>query len=208
MNKTVKLLTQIVFYGSIWGIIEATLGHILHYIPATIAGSIMFPIASLILYKAYQKTESKASLFYIATVAATIKAVDFFIPGLSIFKTINPMLSILFEALVVIFVLGMLTSKKPITKYLALPIASISWRTIFIAWMGLQYITTGNLAKYLTSFSLAFNFVIISGLISGLIATLLIYLDTKVEFKFKGIDTKPIFASILLIMAFIITYSL
>jgi hypothetical protein len=206
MNK--KLWVQVLFFGSIWGILEATIGHVLHFIPATIAGSIMFPIASVILYKAYQKTESRFSLFYIGGVASAIKAVDFLLPQLSVFKTINPMISIVLEALVVVLVAQLLISKSPTKKYIALPIASITWRSLFISWMGLQYVTTGNLAPYIKTFGAGFEFVVISGLLSGLIASLFIYVADKVTFKLPEINNNIIYASGLFIIAIITTYTL
>jgi len=207
MNNKLKLLTQIIFYGSIWGIIEATLGHVLHFIPVTIAGSIMFPIAGSILYKAYQKTNSKASLFYIGVVAATIKSVDFFLPAISIYKTINPMMSILMEAVVVVVVVGLLVSKKPVQVYSSLIIASVLWRTLFVGWMGVQYQLTGNLAPYITSASNIAQFVLISGLLSGVLASGLLYLVRIVRLDFKW-DSKPLFASVLLVIAWVVTYTL
>ncbi len=208
MKNNLKLFTQIIFYGALWGFIEATLGHVLHFIPITIAGSIMFPIAGLILYKAYNKTNSKMALFYIGIVAATIKSVDFLLPQLSVYKTINPMISILFESLVVVLVITMLTSKKPVNKYLALPIASISWRTMFILWMSLQFVLTGNLAPYIKSFNAGFEFVVISGLLSGAIASGLIYIESKIKFSFSKLDYSPALTSLLLVIALIATYTL
>lgn len=208
MNKKLKLFTQIIFFGSIWGILEATIGHILHFIPATIAGSIMFPLAAYVLYKGYEKTKSKASLFYMGVIAAMIKSVDLFLPQISIFKTINPMLSILLESLVVVLVVNMLLSKNNIVKYAALPVASVAWRSIFIAYMAGQYALTGNLAPYISTFSAGFEFVVISGLLSGLIASSIIYLDSKVHFSFRKIDSYPILASFLLVVALITTYTL
>jgi|LGOV01.1.fsa_nt_gb hypothetical protein len=208
MSRNIKLLIQVIFFGSIWGILEATVGHVLHFIPTTIAGAVMFPIASLILYKAYLKTDSKAAMFYVAVVAAMIKSVDFLLPSLSIYKTINPMISILLESLVVIAVVSLLVSRKPATKYIALPIASVGWRLLFISWMGIQYITTGNLARYIMTFSAAVEFVVISGVMSGFFASVLLYFESKFTFTISRVDSRPIFASILLITALITTYTL
>lgn len=208
MNKTIKLITQIIFFGSIWGILEATIGHLLHFIPVTIAGSIMFPIASYVLYKGYERTQNKWSLFYMGVVAASIKSIDLLLPQISIYKTINPMISILLESLVVVAVVSFLVSKKPHHRYLALPIASVGWRTIFIAYMGVQFILTGNLAPYIKTFSSGFEFVVITGILSGGIASILIYLDGKLDFQIKKIDRYPLLASILLIIAIITTYTL
>lgn len=208
MNKNMKLVTLVIFYGSIWGILEATLGHLLHFIPVTIAGSIMFPIASYILYKAYKKTDSKRALIYIGIVAASIKAIDFLLPALSIYKTINPMISILLEALVVAFVIKMITKEENKTSYLALPIASISWRTVFITYMGIQFIITGNMAPYIRTLQAGLTFVVFSGLLSGLLASLLIFIDRHYLGKIKNFEIKPVYAMALLIIAAITTYTL
>ena len=83
-NKKIKLFTQIIFYGALWGFLEATLGYVLHWIPTLIAGTIMFPIASVILLRAYNKTKSKSALLYIGLVAATIKSIDLLLPSFSV----------------------------------------------------------------------------------------------------------------------------
>lgn len=206
MNK--KIWVQILFYGSLWGLLEATVGHVLHFIPATIAGTIMFPIAGAILYKAYKKTQSRFALFYIGIIAATIKSVDFLLPQLNMYKTLNPMISIVLEAMVVVLIVNLLVSESPAKKYIALPIASVSWRAIFISWMGLQYVLTGNLAPYITSFGAGFEFVVISGMISGLIASIFIFVLDKVTFKLPELSNKWIYATGLLVIAIISTYSL
>ncbi len=206
INK--KQVIQILFYGSLWGILEATIGHVLHFIPATIAGSIMFPIAGIILYKAYQKTESRQSLFYIGVIAASIKSVDLLLPQLSIYKTINPMISILLEAFVVVLVVNLLISSSPQKKYIAFPIASIGWRAIFISWMGFQYVTTGNLAPYITSFAAGFEFVILVGLLSGAIASIAVFVLDEIRFKVPELSSKWMYATGLFIIAIITTYTL
>ena len=208
MSKKIKLLTTVVFFGSIWGLLEATIGHVLHFIPATIAGSIMFPIAAFILYKTYKKTDSKAALFYVGLVAAMIKSVDLLLPSLSIYKTINPMISILLESLVVVAVITLVISKKPQLSYTALPIASIAWRSIFIGYMGIQFAVTGNLAPYIKTLQAGVNFVIIGGLLSGALASLLIFLDRHYIHKLNSITIRPVYATLLFIAALITTYTL
>jgi len=70
--KKQKALFTIIFYGSIWGILEATLGYVLHLVPTFISGLIMFPIATFILVRAYQVLGSKKSILYIGLIAAAI----------------------------------------------------------------------------------------------------------------------------------------
>lgn len=210
-NKKMKLLVQIIFFGAIWGLFEATVGHYIHYLPALISGSIMFPIASVILYQAYQKTSSKSALLYIAFIAVAIKSVDFLLPlpyG-NPFKVINPMIAIIVEALFVYAVIRLLQSNKKALRLTALPIASILWRTGFVLYMGIQYVVTGNLASYIATSNGLITFIIIDGLVSGLMALVLVEgsraLSSKWNFRF---EIKPVYAGILTALALIATFTL
>ena len=203
-----KLIMQVLFYGSLWGLLEATIGYVLHFVPALIAGSIMFPIASIILYKAYNSTKSKMSLFYIGLVASAIKGVNLFLPQFTIFKTINPMMSIILESLVVVLVVSMLVSEKPVLKYTALPIASLVWRFAFIGWGGLVFVVNGFQATLISEFSFMFNFLVLGGLLSGAIATGLLFISTKVKLETSKFDFHPLLASSLLMVAVLATYLL
>jgi hypothetical protein len=205
---TKKTLTQILFFGSIWGIVEASLGYVLHLLPATIAGSILFPIAGLILYRAYNVTGSKTALFYIGLVAAMIKSVNFLLPQYSIFKTINPMMSIVLESLLVVVVIAMITSKHPVNKYLALPVASVAWRTVFVLWMAVQYVTTGNLAPYILDLSSIVKFVLLVGLLSGVIGSLFVWIHDHVTFQLPSLSHRISLASFLFALALLLTYTL
>ena len=102
-----KNLPIIILFGSLWGIIEATLGYLLHLLPVSIyiSGTVLFPLVTWILYKAYTLTNSKTALMSIGILAALIKSVDFLLPFGSPFKIINPMISIIFESLAVVFVI-------------------------------------------------------------------------------------------------------
>jgi len=208
-NKKLKLLTQIIFYGALWGFIEATLGYALHWIPTLIAGTIMFPIASVILLRAYNKTNSKKAILYIGMVAASIKSIDLFLPSYSIFKTINPMTSIVLESLLVFVVVMMFTSEKITNKIAAAQIASIGWRVGYVAFMTVQFAFTGFVAYSISSVAHVLEFVVFSGVIGGLLATGLIYLDSSLKYKFNfKLDIKPAFAAGLLLIAAVATFIL
>jgi len=203
-----KKLTTILFYGALWGILEATVGHFLHFIPATIAGAIMFPIASTILINAYLKTNSKSSLIYIGAIASLIKAVDFLLPSLSVYKTINPMISIIFEALLVVGVVAVLSMDKLPSNVLGMQVASISWRAVFLGYMAFLSITTGLYVPYLNDMNLLVTFLVIQGILSGVLATGLYYatrLLRKLEFELK---MNPVVSFGLLIAAVVATYYL
>ncbi len=205
-NKNFKLLTQIIFYGALWGFIEATLGYALHWIPTLIAGTIMFPIASTILLRAYNKTNSKKALLFIGMVAATIKSLNLFLPSYSVFKTINPMMSIVLESLLVFAVVVMFTSEKITNKIAAIQIASIGWRVGYVLFMTAQFVFTGYVATSISSVNNFLGFVVLSGVLSGMFALGFIYIDTvlinKINFK---LDTKPVFAAGLFLLAAVAT---
>ncbi len=208
-NKKIKLLTQIIFYGALWGFVEATLGYALHWIPTLIAGTIMFPIAAAILMRAYNKTNSKKALLYIGMVAASIKSIDLFLPSYTIFKTINPMVSIVLESLLVFAVVMLFTSEKVTNKIAAAQIASIGWRVGYVMFMTAQFIFTGYVAVSIASMANFMQFVILSGAISGLMATAFIYFDTSLSHKFNfKFDMKPAFAAGLLLIAAVATFIL
>ena len=204
-----KYITQILFYGSLWGFLEATIGHVLHFIPWTIAGSIMFPIASVILIKAYVKLESKTALIYIAAVASMIKAVDLFLPAISVYKTINPIIAFFLEGLLLVGVIGIVMKDTVKSNVLAMQVASISWRALFIGYMAIQFVLSGNLAPYITDINFAIDFLIIQGVISGFLATGLYYGYSYISKKENlRLTLHPLMSISLFAVAIVATYLL
>ena len=206
MKQKSQLIIEIIFFGAIWGILEATLGYVLHLIPAFIAGIVMFPIAAIILIRAYMRLQSKLALLGIGFVAAMIKSVNLLLPGMNIWKTINPIISIIFEACLVVGVISLLSSNKRAYQIVALPIASIGWRLLYLAYAGLQIPLTQHISAHLKSIEAAFSFVILSGLLSGLIATAL-YFTMQHLTKGKPILLKirPLLAIASFVLAILLT---
>jgi hypothetical protein len=101
MNK--KHLVWIpLFWGSLWGLVEATLGHVLHRIPIPgIAGAVMFPIGVFFMIQAYRNSGKIPVIFLTALVAANIKLIDLFLPARSPLAAINPAIAILCESYIV-----------------------------------------------------------------------------------------------------------
>jgi len=166
----VKLFSAILFYGAIWGIVEASVGYLLHFLPTLIAGTILFPFVSVILYKAYRQTESSISILAIGVVAALIKSVNFFLPVLNVWKVINPMASILFESLIIMVLIKVAVNGKSPLRIAMVLLASVSWRAIFLAYMGIQMLLTGFTAPQIASFASIMSFSVGSGLLSGAMA--------------------------------------
>ena len=198
-KKALKIAAQIVFFGAIWGITEATLGFLLHFLPPTIAGIVMFPIAAFILVKAYKSTGSRSALVFVGFIAAGIKAVDFLIPGVMSFKIINPMISIVMESLWVAVAYPLIKGtdwKKKLAGGLA---ASIGWRTGYVIYMAVQFLITGFVSKYLATAGEFINFVVINGILSGAIAFLVIAAEPKLVFS--KLKFRPVYAVVALVLA-------
>lgn len=171
-NNLWKRLLIILFYGSLWGIMEASLGYALHFLPVLVAGGILFPVAFGILFRAYQTSGHRVDMLYVGLLAALIKSVNLLMPQISIWKTINPMISIVFEALTITVAFGIIAQKKPLRTLGAISLASIGWRALYLGFMGGQYQMTGFLSVHLENWSNAILFLLIYGILSGVVATL------------------------------------
>ena len=203
-------IPAIIFYGAIWGIIEATLGTALHILPISIyiSGTIMFPIVGYILYKAYKATKSKSALLSIGIVAAAIKAVGFFMPFGSPFKIVNPMISIIMESLMVVVVISILSKDDVLSKISGFAIASIGWRSLYLGYMGMQHLTNRRASDYLLSFGAALNYTVVFGLISAAIAISIHYLYILISSRTKFRLVKkinPIISFATLMVAIVLT---
>ncbi len=203
-------IPAIIFYGAIWGIIEATLGTALHILPISIyiSGTIMFPIVGYILFKAYKATKSKSALLSIGIVAAAIKAVGFFMPFGSPFKIVNPMISIIMESLMVVLVISVLSKDDVLSKISGFAIASIGWRTLYLGYMGVQYLSTGYVSDYLMSLGAAISYTVVFGLMSAAIAIGIHYLDILAikRIKFRLVKKiNPVISFAMLTIAIVLT---
>lgn len=89
-------------YGSIWGLAEATLGHILHLIHVPgLPGLVMAPFAVWIMARTAASSRSHAAgaVLLAGVVAASFKIFDLLVPGTDILSLVNPIQAILLEAL-------------------------------------------------------------------------------------------------------------
>lgn len=100
--KKAKLIVTVLMLGGLWGLLEATLGTVLHldaFDSIVFASTaVLLPIAYLIMGAAYKETGTARSIIYVGLVAAAIKAVCFFfVPAVN--KVVNPMVAIMLESL-------------------------------------------------------------------------------------------------------------
>ncbi len=212
MKNKLQLISAVIFFGSIWGILEATLGYVLHIIPGLslyMSGAVLFAFASYILFRAYRVTNSRLALLGVGFIAAAIKSVDFLLPLASPFKVINPMLSIIMESLMVVAVISMLNKDSLTSKVKAVVIASIGWRLLYFAYMGIQYLTTGFV--YLQTATQYLEFFGLYALGSAAFGLVIIYIDNFISSHIRQINYKlykPVFSALSLILAIVLTLAL
>lgn len=206
-NNKLDFLAKIVFFGAIWGIVEATLGYVLHLLPGFLAGSLMFPFVMVILYKAYKSTGSKKAIIYVAIIAMMIKATNLFLPFMIPAKTINPMVSMLLESLLVLAVMPLLDNENVFAKFGGILVASIGWRFAFIGYQGANYLITDYMAQYLQNFGLAFDFVVLQGIISATIALviLFVFVEVKALKKLDKFRINPAMSLATFVLAIVLT---
>lgn len=98
-HKNYNTILAIIFFGSSWGILEAILGWSLHFIKFQAVGSIIFPLAMIILVAAYQLCKSKTAILFITLIAALFKLLNLGMPG-DIERVIVPISCIIVEGIV------------------------------------------------------------------------------------------------------------
>jgi hypothetical protein len=91
------------FWGALWGLGEATVGHLLHlaHIPG-LPAAVMIPFGLVMMRRALAWSGGSVPVIpATACVAASLKFLDFFIPGTNPLAVFNPAQAILLEALAV-----------------------------------------------------------------------------------------------------------
>ncbi len=100
MTRKPAALTTALLWGAVWGLSEATLGHLLHLarVPG-LPGLVMVPLAVFIMGRAAARSRSAAAVFLAGVVAASFKLFDLLVPGTDLLALSRPMQAILLEAL-------------------------------------------------------------------------------------------------------------
>lgn len=169
------------FFGSLWGIFEATLGYLLHLIPIPISGMIMFPIGVFFMKRAEKATGKSNSIFIVSLIAAVIKSVNFLMPNPNVFKVINPILMIITQGLLV-YVLLSERSQFSVYKAFAL---SVGWRIILLA---IMFVEIGDISKiyyFRAGLFRIINFLVINTSVNTVIITFIKRYGLKNPIKFN-----------------------
>jgi len=131
-----KSISSVIFIGSVWGMVEATVGHFLHVFTLGIGWLLWFPIAFFFLTSVYRMTQKTSCMLYTAVIAAGIKMIDiFYTPRYD--YVINPAVSILLEALAVLAIYTYLLNKYQNVKldFITILLASAGWKVLYICYL-------------------------------------------------------------------------
>ncbi|MFA4926559.1 MAG: hypothetical protein WC524_07930 [Candidatus Aminicenantales bacterium] len=133
-------LSTVIFWGSLWGLTEATLGYLLHLIKIPgLPGAVMATIAFYFLYRLYQPTGSAAAVIGASLVAAGLKSLDIVVSPAGLMDVTNPVQAIIIEGLMAALALKVL-NRRPVRSRLRIVIS------------GLLFSFGSNLAYSLASF--------------------------------------------------------
>lgn len=140
-----RLWRSVCIWGALWGLLEASLGYLLHLIPgaAAASGMLLFPLAFFCMRAAVLESGQSLAALLAALVAAMLKLLDFLLPNPAAPLILRPALAITLEGLAFFLVLapGMLSAeKKEDFPLLPLAGATLGWRLAFAAcalfWVG------------------------------------------------------------------------
>jgi hypothetical protein len=128
-----KQVRVFIFWGSLWGLAEATIGTLFHVVP-WIAGAFMFPIGFYFMKKALNGSGKLISIFYTAAIAAGIKLTGLLLPFQHPAKVLNPAASIMMEALAVVLFFSVFNYRKCNFKLKEILPLTLGWRLAFITY--------------------------------------------------------------------------
>ncbi len=178
MSDTRKLLRIVLLYGGLWGMTEATLGYLLHFLPNGFSGMFMFPIAFYFMFNAFRMSGKQSTIFLTAIIAAAIKLSDLFVPLQTPLSAINPAVSIILESLVTFAFVKVYKENR---HYAGAAVISLSWMVILV--LAQQFIFKPVEGLYLMSLPRLAGFLVLSTAVSGLIIGT--YLKTPAVFTLQ-----------------------
>jgi len=123
----------VVFWGSLWGLAEATLGTLLHMVP-WIAGFFMFPVGFYFMHRAYKGSGRLSSIFLTASVAATIKLTGLVLAIQAPVRVLNPAMSILIEGMAVLLFFKAFGARIGNIRFREILTVAAGWRILFIGY--------------------------------------------------------------------------
>lgn len=221
---SLKTLFNVLFWGALWGIVEATLGTILHLPAFDGAGiylgstAIILPIAYCLMANCYKKTESFYAVYLMGVLAATIKLSVGFVAGFTQ-KVYNPAIYIVIESLAMGSTLAVFRPKNVLSlkTFASIVVANTIYQFVFLVVCAMNgnnafasaeaWTMTGE--KYLfTMNGLAIVYALAVGLAAYGIAKLAEKRNWNFKFDLNKIISSPITAGVAIALSIGLTIGL
>ena len=164
-----KYVCAIIFWGALWGLEEATLGHMLHITSLSFGWFLWFPLAYFFMSMVYRQTGKLDSILYTSIIAAAIKLTDLFMTT-NLVIIICPALSIILEGISLFAILKIISKRTLTQKHRLIELTSVSllWRALYL--LSLLFIPTWIIASYsYKSISTILEFLLYEGLVNSLL---------------------------------------
>ena len=232
-NRILNILLPALLFGALWGIVEATLGTVLH-LPFFEAGKlftkssiVIVPIAFFIMTLCYKKTGSLLSVFFAGLISAAIKLSTAFVMGMTIYVYF-PAVYIVVESLAMLGALAIFRPKNVLSlrSFASFVTANTVYQFSYISICSIVAVASPTLTKNINAFENMANWqkvgekylftyngvaiiyaLVLGGALYGLYRLALkLNLNTKVDYK--KVLYSPITASVALVAAFALSISL
>ncbi len=222
MNSKLRLFLDVLLFGSIWGLLETSLGTLLHLSAFSGAGIflktsiVMVTIAGFLMAMCYKRTRSLLSIIYMGLIAAAIKFTAAFIIGFNTY-VYTPAMYIVIESLAMtaslaVFKPDRVLSPKTLATFV---LANTTYQFSYIIFSGLlggtnAFASMANWekvgVKYLFTYNgLAILYTFAIGGIAYGVMKALEKAEVKVNFNLKKVVFSPITASIAFAIAIAVT---
>jgi hypothetical protein len=206
-DKFLRNISTIVFFSSLWGMVEATLGYLLHKINFSFGWCIWFPLAFYFMDKIYRKTGKAQYMLYGAFIASVIKLTNLFIE-VRVDKVINPSISIVLEAVALLAFYKILEKKHKKAGLVGIGVVNILWRglyAIYILLMPKSFL----MISPLRGLEPLVRFMLLESIATTFIITLYIVVRERlpnnlIEEKRKGFSTNPIISFSMFVFAILL----
>lgn len=129
-------ISAVIFWGALWGLTEATAGHLLHVTGLGIGWLFWFPAAFYFMNRVYRMTDNPGAILSASFVAAAIKLVDLLAP-VRLDYVFNPAVSIILEGLAVFALFGLRAARGE-TRKIGAPavlLLSMGWRVLYLVYV-------------------------------------------------------------------------
>ena len=222
MNEKLRFFLDVLFFGALWGLLEATLGTLLHLPAFDKAGmyaastTIMVPLAYCLMANCYKRTGKLYCMPAMGVIAASIKMTVAFVVGFRP-SVYNPAIYIIVESLAMMGAVAIFRPTKVLSlKTLAAVIVAnttyqFSYLLINMAMGGTNifasekaWINVGE--KYLFKFNcVAILYMFGVGAIAYGIVKVLEAKHVEIKFDYKKIIYSPITAAVTFVLAVALT---